>query len=92
MISTDINSLLTETEGFPLGEGIKVIGGKTLAKTGSWLKAIILVEVGEKKQLRFYGWQKNKEGIYKVRQKFNVSKGYAAKVGEIMFAFNDMEN
>jgi hypothetical protein len=91
MVSEDINSLLPDTEGFPVGEGIKVIRGKTLAKTGSWLKALLLVNVGDKKQLRFYGWQKDKEGNYKVRQKFNVSKGYAATVGEIMLAFDEMD-
>ena len=95
MVNEDINSLMPDTEGFPVGEGIKVIRGKTLAKTGSWLKALLLVNVGDekqqKKQLRFYGWQKDKEGNYKVRQKFNVSKGYAAKIGEIMLAFDDME-
>lgn len=91
MISNDIESLLPQTDGFPLGKGVELIRGKTLAKTGSWFKAIILVKVGEKKQLRFYGWQKNKEGEYKVRQKFNVSKGYSALVGEIMYAFDEMD-
>lgn len=87
----NIEDLLPQTEEiFPVGDGIKIIRGKTLAKTGQWLKAILLVEVGDKKQLRMYGWQKNKEGDYKLRQKFNISKGYSADVAEILMAFHSM--
>jgi hypothetical protein len=87
----NIEDLLPQTEEkFPVGSGIKIIRGKTLAKTGQWLKAILLVEVGDKKQLRMYGWQKNKEGEYKLRQKFNISKGYSADVAEILMAFHSM--
>ncbi len=89
--TSNIEELLPTTEGYPVGEGIKVLRGKTLAKTSQWLKALLLVEVQGKKQLRFYGWQKNKEGEYKNRQKFNVSKGYAGKIAEIMLAFDDLE-
>ena len=85
-ITQDLEELLPETEGFPTGDGIKVIRGKTLAKTPQWLKAILLVKVRDKEQLRFYGWQKVKDE-YKVRQKFNVSHGYSAEVAEILMAF-----
>ena len=80
-------------EEFPVSETIKVIAGKRLAKTGSWLKAILLVETGENKyQLRLYGWQKNKEGQWKVRQKFNISKGYAKNMAEIFQAFGEAKD
>lgn len=86
-----IEDLLPETEGFPTGTGIKIIRGKTLAKTGTWLKAVILVETQNKKQIRLYGWQKNKDGEYKLRQKFNISKGYSIKLAEILIAFDALE-
>lgn len=76
-----------EPENFPVGEGVTVLRGKTLAKTGQWLKAILLTESGNKKQLRLYGWQKNKEGQYKNRQKFNISQGYMQLLSNIMLAF-----
>ena len=88
----DIDELLTETEGFPAtGTGITIIRGKTLAKTGSWHKAVVLVETSGKKQIRLYGWQKNKEGEWKLRQKFNISKGYSVNLAEILIAFNKLE-
>ncbi|MCY3414676.1 MAG: hypothetical protein INQ03_23705 [Candidatus Heimdallarchaeota archaeon] len=87
----NIEELLPETEGFPTGDGITPIRGKTLVKTGSWLKAILLVETGNKKQIRLYGWQKNKEGEWKLRQKFNISKGYSIKLAEVLIAFDRME-
>ena len=62
-------------------------GGKTLAKTPNWLKAAVLVDVGEKHQIRLCGWQLNKEGEWRLRQKFNVSKGFAAKVSLILDTF-----
>lgn len=88
----ELEKLLPETDpkAFPTGTGIKVIRGKVLAKTPTWLKAIVLVESQGKKQLRFYGWQKKNEE-YKVRQKFNVSHGYSADIAEIMMAFYSME-
>jgi hypothetical protein len=82
----ELIELLPETEGFPTGTGIKVIRGKTLAKTPTWLKAILLVEVRGKPQIRLYGWQ-NIEGEYKVRQKFNISHGYSADLAEVLMAF-----
>ena len=72
---------------FPSRSSIEIISGKTLARTGSWHKAIVLVRSGEKRQLRLYGWQRNKDGEWRVRQKFNISKGYAAKISEILDSF-----
>tara|TARA_Y100000310_G_scaffold344754_1_gene459272 strand:+ start:4632 stop:5552 length:921 start_codon:yes stop_codon:yes gene_type:complete len=71
---------------------VPVICGKTLAKTGSWLKAVLLVKTKfgqtEKYQLRLYGWQKNKEGIWKQRQKFNISpSGYLGDMLNIFQVF-----
>ena len=82
----ELKELLPETEGFPTGQGIKVLRGKTLTKTPQWLKAIVLTESRGKEQIRLYGWQKI-EGEYKVRQKFNISHGYSDKVAEILMAF-----
>lgn len=87
-IIMELEELLPETEGFPTGEGIKIIRGKTLVKTGSWLKAILLVEVSDKKQIRLYGWQKNKADEWKLRQKFNISKGYSETLASILVAFH----
>ena len=64
-----------------------MLAGKTLTRTQSWHKAIVLVSVGNKKQLRLFGWRKNKDGEWRVGQKFNISKGYAAKISEILDAF-----
>ena len=88
----DIMELLNDdTSEFPVSKTIKVLAGKRLAKTSSWLKAIVLVETGNKKQLRLYGWQKNKEGVWKVRQKFNISKGYSQKLSTIFSSFSEFE-
>lgn len=85
----ELEELLPETEGFPTGKGIEVIRGKTLAKTPTWLKAILLIQSRGKEQIRLYGWQKI-EGEYKVRQKFNISHGYSADVAEVLMAFYTM--
>ncbi len=76
----------------PVSSTIKVLAAKRLAKTSTWLKAICLVETGGKRQIRLYGWQKNKEGIWKVRQKFNVSKGYSKRLSEIFAAFSEYDS
>jgi len=83
-----IEKLLNEEPAsFPTGAAVKVLRGRTMAKTATWFKAILLVDVGNKHQLRLYGWQKNKEGVWKVRQKFNISKGYSMRLSEILDAF-----
>lgn len=72
-----LSELLPEPpSNFPTGEGIKVLRGRTLTKFGDWHKAILLIEIDGVKKLRLYGWQK-RNGKYKVRQKFNISVGYA---------------
>lgn len=88
-----IRSLLPEDgKKFPVGKGVNAICGKTLAKTNSWWKVVLLVKTKfgdtEKYQLRLYGWQKNKEGVYKVRQKFNVSiSPYISDIIDILQIF-----
>jgi hypothetical protein len=92
MAKKTLEELLPEgPENFPVGETVTVLRGKTLAKTGQWLKAILLTESGKKKQLRLYGWQKNKEGQYKNRQKFNISQGYMKMLSNILQAFLEEE-
>ncbi|MHA1167033.1 MAG: hypothetical protein ACTSP4_02930 [Candidatus Hodarchaeales archaeon] len=86
-MSEELKSLLPETEGFPVGSGLKVLRGRTLTKTTSWWKAVVLIETAGKKQIRLYGWQKDKEGNYKVRQKFNISRGYSTKLARVLKAF-----
>ncbi|MHA1214287.1 MAG: hypothetical protein ACTSPG_03260 [Candidatus Hodarchaeales archaeon] len=89
---TNLLDLLDDNpEEFPVSSTLKVLAAKKLAKTSSWLKAICLVETGGKQQIRLYGWQKNKEGQWKVRQKFNISKGYSAKIADIFKAFSEYE-
>ncbi len=83
-----LEDLLDEPpESFPSRSSVKILRGKTLTRIGKWHKAAVLVDSGGKKQLRLYGWRKSKEGIWKVIQKFNVSRGYAARVGAILDAF-----
>ena len=90
-----IRSLLPEDgKNFPIGEGVNAICGKTLSKTNQWWKAVLLVKIkvgkNEKYQLRLYGWQKNKEGIYKVRQKFNISPSkYTGDLIDIFQTFTE---
>ncbi len=88
MFGKTLDELLTEPpETFPSKSKIKILRGRTLAKTGTWHKAIVLVDLDGKTQLRLYGWNKNKEDVWKVRQKFNISKGYAAKIAHILDVF-----
>lgn len=88
-----LKEMLTDPiEEFPVSSTIKLVAAKRLAKTAQWLKAICLVETGGgKHQIRLYGWQKNKEGVWKVRQKFNISKGYSEKLSQIFHAFSEFE-
>ena len=72
---------------FPKRSKLEITRGKTLAKTPTWHKAAVLVEVGGKWQLRLLGWQLNKEGEWRLRQKFNISQGYAAQLAEILESF-----
>lgn len=74
-------------EKFPVGEGVKVLRGRTLTQMGDWHKAIVLIDNRGKKQIRLYGWQRNKQGEYKVRQKFNISPGYAKIIKDVLDTF-----
>ncbi len=89
----DLKELLTDPiEEFPVSKSLKLVAAKRLAKTASWLKAICLIEMaGGKFQVRLYGWQKNKAGEWKVRQKFNISKGYSGKLSQIFQAFSEFK-
>ncbi|UCE14396.1 MAG: hypothetical protein JSV04_04270 [Candidatus Heimdallarchaeota archaeon] len=87
-----LQELLTDDiDEFPVSKTIKVIAGKKLAKTAQWLKAIVLIETGGRHQIRLYGWQKNKAGEWKVRQKFNISQGYSEKLSQICHAFSEFK-
>lgn len=82
-----LKQILTEkSDKFPAK--VPIICGKTISKTGTWFKAIVLVKTkmgnNEKYQLRLYGWQKNKQNIWKQRQKFNISA--SAYVGDLINA------
>ncbi len=93
-IDMSLRELLPDNpEEFPVSKTIKVVAAKRLAKTASWLKAIVLVEMsgGKKHQIRLYGWQKNKAGEWKVRQKFNISQGYSEKLSQICHAFSEFK-
>lgn len=84
-----LKDLLPEgPENFPVGEGVNVLRGRTLTKMGDWHKAIVLVDNRGRKQIRLYGWQKNKEGEYKTRQKFNISSGYAGIIKDVLDTFS----
>lgn len=87
-----LKELLTDDpESFPVGSGINVLAGKLLTQTGTWKKAILLVKIDKKHQLRLYGWQKNKEGVWKLRQKFNMSKKYVTTISDALLAFEASE-
>ena len=87
-----LEELLTDKpDSFPVGTGINVLAGKMLTQTGTWKKAILLVKIDKKHQLRLYGWQKNKEGLWKLRQKFNMSKKYVGIISDALLAFESVE-
>lgn len=88
-----LSTLLDEPgDSFPRRSELKILRGRTLTKTPSWHKAIVLVELAKGRQLRLIGWQLNKEGEWRMRQKFNISKGYALNIAEICEAYaNDWE-
>ena len=90
MTEEELKELLPEgPENFPVGEGVNVLCGRTLTRMGAWHKAIVLVADNRgKKQIRLYGWQKNKEGEFKMRQKFNISPGYANIIKEVLETFS----
>jgi hypothetical protein len=83
-----LTELLDEAgDGFPQRSNLKILCGKTLAKTPTWIKAVVLVEVAGKPQLRLCGWQRRKDGEWRLAQKFNVARAYAIKVAEILEAY-----
>jgi len=83
-----LTELLDEPgDAFPRRSSIKIVCGKTLVKTSKWHKAVVLAEVDNKRQLRLCGWQETTDGEWRFRQKFNISKGYAARLSEILDAF-----
>jgi hypothetical protein len=83
-----LSTLLDESgDSFPRRSDLKIIRGKTLTKTPNWHKAIVLVERAKGRQLRMVGWQLNKEGEWRMRQKFNISKGYALTVAQVCEAY-----
>jgi hypothetical protein len=59
------------------GQGIEILRGRLLTQTPTWKKAIVWVRVTYRgqtqQQLRLIGWARNKQGQWKVRQKFNIS-------------------
>lgn len=79
-------------KAFPSRSELKIIRGKTLTKTPSWHKAIVLIEQESGRRLRLVGWQRNKEGDWRIRQKFNIAKGYALEIAAACEAYaNDWE-
>ena len=83
-----LETLLDESgDTFPRRSELKILRGKTLTKTPSWHKAIVLVELAKGRQLRLVGWQLNKEGEWRMRQKFNIAKGYAYTIAEVCEAY-----
>ncbi len=63
----------------------KLLGGKTLVRTGSWHKAILLTENDSGIQLKFYAWVKRKKtGEWKAQQWFSLSPGTIDRVLEIL--------
>jgi hypothetical protein len=88
LVSDQLRNLLDQAgDKFPRRSELKIVCGKVLARTGTWLKAAVLVRVGDTDQLRLCGWQLNQEGEWRLRQKFNISKSYAAKVSLILDTF-----
>lgn len=86
-------TLLDESgESFPSRSELKIIRGKTLTKTPSWHKAIVLIEQDVGQRLRLVGWQRNKDGEWRIRQKFNIAKGYALEIAAACEAYaNDWQ-
>lgn len=65
----------------------KLVSGKTLVRTSSWHKAILLTEGGSGVQLRFYAWVKKHAGGWKAQQWFFLSPGTVDRVLEILDEF-----
>ena len=83
-----LTALLDEAgETFPSRSELTIIRGKTLTKTPSWHKAIVLIEQETGQRLRLVGWQRNKEGEWRIRQKFNIAKGYALDIASACEAY-----
>ncbi len=72
---------------FPQRSNLTILCGKTLTKTPRWHKAIVLIEQKSGSQLRLVGWQRNKEGEWRMRQKFNIARGYALLIAEACEAY-----
>ncbi|MFX1563820.1 MAG: hypothetical protein ACFFDP_11010 [Promethearchaeota archaeon] len=83
-----LSELLNESgDTFPQRSKLKILRGRTLTRTPTWIKAAVLVEVAGKPQLRLCGWQLRKEGEWRLTQKFNIKQSYANKVAEILEAY-----
>lgn len=83
-----LSELLNEPgDAFPKRSELRILCGKTLTKTPTWIKAVVLVEVAGKPQLRLCGWRRQKEGEWRLSQKFNIARAYATKVAEILEAY-----
>lgn len=69
--------------------GVRFIGGRTIAKIGRYHKAAILVQTERGLQIRFYGWSysTNKHKWW-AQQKFYVSPGSISKMYEVLDAYN----
>lgn len=63
---------------------LRVYGHRTLTRFGPWHKSILLVDNGSSFQLRFYAWKRNKQGIWKQRQNFNLTGGNIFEVLDVL--------
>lgn len=72
---------------FPVHEMVKVIDGITLAKSGRWWSAALLVEWRGRSVICFYLWQK-KNDHWKRKYKWQIrSKDDWAKIREAVDSF-----
>jgi len=100
MKNTELIEKILESPGnfFPIRRtsSLEPVCGYSLSKGKKWWKAVVLVKIlttsGEKYQLRLYAWQKNNEGEWKLRQKFNISQAkYISKIVDVLTLFAPLQ-
>lgn len=71
---------------FPVNKWKKtrLVAGKTLVRTSTWHKAVLLTEGSSGVQLRFYGWVKKRDGGWKAQQWYTLSLGSIERVLELL--------
>lgn len=74
-------------EDYKEWKSVRFIAGKTLSRGSNYHKALVLVQNGNRLQLRFYGWKFTKKGKWWHDQKFYFSVGTVHKLLRVLDGF-----